>query len=164
MRTRFFFSVYFPSWCWRDRWVLYMDAHQAKAFLFFFLFSGSDMPTVQLWTSILHANPNSLCRWAHDYILQMLQPWLCLQLERRLIQQHQEARRLSLWATLALCMVCLFKAPEIIFLHRGMEISLAHCNLDGTYDLFSFTHMMMIWQVLPSIYEVGYECAKHLQI
>jgi hypothetical protein len=122
------------------------------------------MPTVQLWTSILHANPNSLCRWAHDYILQMLQPWLCLQLERRLIQQHSEATSLFLCATLSLCMVCLFKAPEIIFLHRGMEISLAHCNLDGIYDQFSFTHMMMLWQVLPSIYLAGYECAKHLQI
>jgi hypothetical protein len=37
MRTKFLFAVYFPSsfWCWRDRWLLYMDAHQAKAFLFF---------------------------------------------------------------------------------------------------------------------------------
>lgn len=46
MRTRFFFAVYFPSsfWCWRDRWLLYMDAHQAKAFLFSFYFLAVTCP------------------------------------------------------------------------------------------------------------------------
>lgn len=46
MRTRFFFAVYFPSsfWCWRDRWLLYMDAHKAKTFLFSFYFLAVTCP------------------------------------------------------------------------------------------------------------------------
>lgn len=68
MRTRFFFAVYFPSsfWCWRDRWLLYMDAHQAKTFLFIFWQWHAHSAVMDKHTSCKSKFAQQMSPWLHS--------------------------------------------------------------------------------------------------